>query len=99
MDGVDYTVQNANMAFCRLQPDYWLYDMPAKFLTVNGQNCLAKGIQRKKKQELTYPVGNDDPDPKEAVKTNLGEGEISKISINLQSRTAKTTLNYDTEQQ
>lgn len=97
VNGVNYTLQNGDLAFIQLVPIYWLWDMPSYNITVNGINAVSKGIQRKKKQTLSYPVGNDDPNVDELVKTPLGNGEINKISINLMARTAKTTLNYDTE--
>ena len=80
-----------------LQPTYWLRDMPAKRLIVNGTERQAQGIQRRKSQTITFPVGDNDPDVMELIKTNIGNGEIQKISINLSSRTAKATLKYDTE--
>jgi len=38
-----------------------------------------------------------DPDMVKLIKTQLGNGTIQKISINLSSRNAKATLKYDTE--
>ena len=80
-----------------LQPNFWLYDMPARNINVNDRDIFARGIQRQKKQDLTFPIGNDDPNPLQLVKTNIGNGQIEKLSINLSSRTSKTTLKYDTE--
>lgn len=97
VDNVTYYLQNGYLAMVNLQPQYWLYDMPARNLVVNGVNVWAYGIQRRKSQTLTFPVGDNDPDILELVKTQIGNGQIEKISINLSSRTAETTLKYDTE--
>ena len=96
INGVEYFLQNGYLAFINLQPSYWTYDLPARQVEINGSTYYANGIERKKKQTLTYPM-YDDPNPVQLVKTYIGSGEIDKISINLLSRSAKTTLKYDTE--
>lgn len=97
IDNVTYYLQNGYLAMVLLQPQYWLDNMPARNLLVNNNEMWAYGIQRRKSQDITFPVGDNDPDVLELVKTNIGNGEIQKISINLSSRTAKATLKYDTE--
>lgn len=96
VNGNDYFLQNGYLAFINLQPSYWTYDLPARQVEINGSTYYANGIERKKKQTLTYPM-YDDPNPVQLVKTYIGSGEIDKISINLLSCSAKTTLKYDTE--
>lgn len=95
--GAEFILQNGIVAMSILQPNFWLYDMPARNVNVNDRDTFARGIQRQKKQTLTFPIGNDDPNPLQLVKTNIGNGQIEKLSINLSSRTSKTTLKYDTE--
>lgn len=97
VDNVTYYLQNGLVAMVNLQPQYWLYDMPARNLIVNGVQVWAYGIQRRKSQTLTFPVGDDDPDLLQLVKTYIGNGQFEKLSINLSSRTAEATLKYDTE--
>lgn len=97
VDNVTYYLQNGLVAMVNLQPQYWLYDMPARNLIVNGVQVWAYGIQRRKSQKLTFPVGDDDPDLLQLVKTYIGNGQYEKLSINLSSRTAEATLKYDTE--
>lgn len=97
VNGDDYFLQNGYLAFVNLQPSYWTYDLPARQVLINGSTYYANGIERKKKQTLTFPVGNDDPNPLQLVGTYIGNGEIDKMSINLSSRMSKTTLKYDTE--
>lgn len=97
VDNVTYYLQNGFVAMVNLQPQYWLYNMPARNLIVNGVEVWAYGIQRRKSQTLTFPVGDDDPDLLQLVKTYIGNGQYEKLSINLSSRTAEATLKYDTE--
>lgn len=95
-EGVDYYLQNGYMAFALLQPNFWLYDMPARQLKVNNNFAYASGIERKKKQNVNFPVDST-PNPMQLIKTNIGSGQIDKMSINLHSRMTKTTVKYDTE--
>lgn len=92
----EYRAQNGLLAFAYIQPKYWLYDMPAKNLTVNETDVYADSIERNKKQTINFPTDLD-INPVELVKTYIGDGEIEKISLNLSSLTAKITLRYDTE--
>lgn len=95
IDGNDHYLQNAFVAFCLLQ-DYYAFDMPAPLYSINGTQKYATGIKKLKNQEIRFPVFND-PDLVQLVKTNLGNGVIEKLSVNLSSRNANATLKYDTE--
>lgn len=97
MNGKTTPAQNGYLSMVYLQPKFLLYDMPARNLVVNGESMQAAGISLKKKQDITFPVGNDDPDPDGLIKNSLGFGKIEKMSINLSSRSAKTTLKYEQE--
>lgn len=91
----DHYLQNAFVAFCVLQ-DYYAFDMPAHLYSINGQQKQARGVKKLKNQEIRFPVLND-PNLVQLVKTNLGNGVIEKLSVNLSSRNANATLKYDTE--
>lgn len=92
---VEYYLQNLYLAFCYLQ-NYYLYDMPAKYVKMNGNIIAAQGIKKQKTQNIQFPMLLD-ANLKKLIKTNLGDGAIAKISLNLSSRGAKVTLKYDTE--
>lgn len=92
-----FILQNAILSMQYLQPTFYIYDLPAYKVEINGSEMRALGIDRKKKQTVNYPSIND-PDPMKLIKTNLGNGQVEKISINLCSRMNKLTLKYDTEQ-
>ena len=95
IDGNDHILQNAYVAFCLLQ-QYYAYDMPAPLYSINGEQMMAQGIKKLKNQSIRFPLLND-PDLVELIKTNLGNGTIEKLSVNLSSRNANATLKYDTE--
>lgn len=96
VNGVEYYLQNGYLAFINLQSPYWMYDLPARRVSINGSEVYAYGIERKKKQTFSFPA-NDDPNPMQLIKTYIGNGQIDKLSVNLCSRSIKTTLKYDTE--
>lgn len=96
INGVEYFLQNGYLAFINLQQPYWMYDLPARRVNVNGTDTYAYGIERKKKQTLNFPA-YDDPNPMQLIKTYLGNGQVDKLSVNLHSRSIKATLKYDTE--
>lgn len=91
----DHYLQNAYVAFCILQ-SYYAYDMPARNYSINGVQYSAIGIKRLKKQSVNFPYATD-PDVLELVRTQLGNGIIEKMSVNLSSRNVNATLKYDTE--
>lgn len=89
-------MQNWQMSFDWTQQNFLKYDMPAWRILVNNQVITAGSIQMKKKQQVTVPLGDDDPDLNELVHTGLGDGMIEKCSISLTSRVAKMTLMFET---
>ena len=95
IDTQDHYLQNAYVAFCILQ-QYYAYDMPASRYAINGVEMYAIGVKKLKNQSIKFPLLTD-PDLLQLVKTNLGNGTIEKLSVNLSSRNANTTLKYDTE--
>ena len=91
----DHYLQNAYVAFCFLQR-YYAYDMPASRYQINGTQMYAQGVKKLKNQSIGFPALYD-PDLLRLIKTNLGNGVIEKLSVNLSSRNANATLHYDTE--
>lgn len=90
-----YYLQNAYVAFMFLQ-NYYTYDMPARLYKINGVQFVANGIKKLKTQTIKLPVLTE-PNLINLIKTELGDGVIQKMSVNLSSRNANTTLKYDTE--
>lgn len=96
IDNVDYYIQNGYLAFVNLQPNFYVYDLPAKNVEINGSLITVLGIDRKKKQTINFPVPFN-INPRLLVKTYIGNAQVDKLSINLYSGQSKTSLKYDTE--
>lgn len=94
-DGTDHILQNAWVSFMFLQR-YYMFDMPAWNVEINGVQQWVRGIKKLKTQTIKFPVLTE-PDMFNLIKTGLGNGTIQKMSVNLSSRNANTTLKYDTE--
>ena len=97
VDGADLRLQNGYLSWITLQPNYYTYDLPAKDVTINGEETRVSRTSRKKKQKLKFP-SIEDIDTSKLIKTYLGNGQIEKITVNLCSRMNEVTLKYDTEQ-
>lgn len=94
-DETDHILQNAWVSFMFLQR-YYMFDMPAWDVEINGVQQWVRGIKKLKTQTIKFPVLTE-PDMFNLIKTGLGNGTIQKMSVNLSSRNANTTLKYDTE--
>ena len=92
-------VQNWQLSFSVLQPNFLISDMPSWNIKVNGAAVTAKGIQRKKTQEVSVPLGLSSLNTDLMVKTGIGTGEIKSASMKLSSRMVKLNLVYDTTEQ
>lgn len=91
----NHYLQNGYVSFAYLQR-YYDYDMPAVDYEINGESFVATGTKRMKYQTISFPLLNE-PDFTNLIKTGLGNGAIRKMIVNLSSRNANTTLEYDTE--
>lgn len=96
IDNVEYSLQNGDLAMINLQPKYLTYNMPTENIMVNNMADFAHSVKRAKRGSVAFPI-TDIPDPKNLIKTDVGIGEIEKISLNLQSNSVKADLRYDTE--
>lgn len=90
-----HTLQNPWVSFAYLQR-YYMYDMPAPGVTINGVTQTVHGVKKLKTQTIKFPLLAN-VDLMKLVKTELGDGVIQKLSLNLSSRGANATLRYDTE--
>ena len=96
IDGASNKLQNGNVSFAYLELVYYGYDMPAKLYRFDNIQYTAQGIKKLKKQTINFPVLTE-PNFNNLIKTGLGNGKVQKMSVNLSSRNANTTLMYDTE--
>lgn len=96
INGAYHITQNGYVSFRYLELYYYMYDMPARNVEINGVPQYVRGIKKLKTQTIKFPVLTE-PDMFNLIKTELGNGTIQKMSVNLSSRNANTTLKYDTE--
>ena len=94
-DETEHLVQNAWVSFMFLQK-YYMYDMPALDVEIDGVRQTVFGVKKLKTQTIKFPVWVE-PNLFNLIKTELGNGTIQKMSVNLLSRNANATLKYDTE--
>lgn len=87
--------QNGYLTFQALQ-DFYMYDMPASNVKRNGVPMTVHGTKKLKRNTVNFPCITD-PDMNVLVKTNIGNGNFERLSVNLQSRNGVATLAYDTE--
>jgi len=95
INGTTHILQNGWVSFMFLQ-QYYMYDMPAPNVEINGVPQMVYGIKKLKRQNIKFPILVE-PDLTNLIKTELGNGVIQKMSVNLSSRSTETTLIYDTE--
>lgn len=94
---ISITIQNGYLSMYYIEPNYWIYDLPAKSVRINGVTYTLSNVARHKQQKVSVPMDNTEVDFLKLVKTGLGNGEIRAYSLPLTSRVAQLTLNYDTE--
>lgn len=94
-DGVHHVLQNGTLSFSYLHR-YYAYDLPCRYYKIGNVDKVAIGIAKNKVQEVTFPT-NGTFDANKVVTTPLGNGKLRKLSLNLSSKGAKATLEYDTE--
>jgi hypothetical protein len=89
----DSRLQNGQLAWPYLQI-YYVWDMPARNYKIGTHQYTATGVKKLKTQSLKFPVLRE-PNLYELIKTELGDGTIQKLSVNLCSRNANATLKYE----
>lgn len=92
----DHWLQNGRLAFVWLQ-QYYDYDMPCrKYVIGTGSPKNAAGVSKNKIQDVSFPTDGYF-EPEKVVTTELGSGKVRKLTLNLSSKMAQATLEYDTE--
>lgn len=90
-------IQNIYASMTYLEPAFLISNLPAwRYNLGDLANQSAKGIIRGKKQKIQIPLGSTVPDMMKLIRTGLGDGQVERMSINLSSRMADTTLKFDT---
>lgn len=79
---------------------FYMYDMPSTNISVEGLGNNALSVEHTKKimkQTVTFPIkaGAGDPDLYSLVTTEMGAGEISEMTINLDTKQVDAVLLFD----
>lgn len=95
--GVNITVQNGLLANKILLPLYQGYAMPAEDIEIDGVQVKANSITRNKQQKIDFTYEGLTLDPLKLITTDLGDGQIEELTLNLVNNKYSGTLNHDTE--
>ena len=97
-ESYEVEIQNADGAFCKIHKTFWRYDMPCENLQINNQADTAITTGRFKTQSVEFAdltmadiIENVDNCVK-LIRTQQGEGGISKLSVNLNSLASSADL-------
>lgn len=99
-------VQNAGMTFTSLVPDFWMDDLPVRNVIVNDEPMTAFSVQKIKKQSsVLFPVPSQwvsartpaDPVVFQLISTNVGNGAVEQMSVELDNNIVRADLRYDPE--
>lgn len=85
----DITLQNGFLSFYRLQK-FYLYDMPAWNIKVNGVQVRSNDIKKSMTQEVICPYREFDL--QELVRTEVGDGQIDAVTMNIDSKMLEISL-------
>lgn len=90
----DIILQNGFLSFFALQ-SFYLYDMPAWSIKVNGEKKTSKDIKKSMTQEVICPYREFDL--QELVRTEVGDGQIDAVSMNIDSKMLEISLVFTPE--
>lgn len=102
----EYLVQNGFLGFANLVPLYYISDLPASHIRLNGADytsgedltasMVSYMAKRIKSQKLKCPLGLT-LDTLKLYKTGMGAGQLDSASYDLSSEVAELTILHDTE--
>ena len=93
--GGNWRVPNGQLSMWNLQQGLLLYDAPCETIEVSGNVHNDVDYVRTKTNEVTYPA--NDADPQKLIKTNVGEGAVDTLTINIVNQSVKAKLKYGNE--
>lgn len=98
-----YGMQNPYLSFYYLEQVYWTYDMGGDDVSIDDYEkddstepvFDVKGIQRVRRQSVKFPVGTSGVGVEGLVKTDIGEGQWTKASYNIEDGMVSMDLALD----
>lgn len=92
-----YTVQIQNWyaSWAYLASRFYVYDMPAKNISMNILNNIhVSGVKKSMKHSIEFPSA-EDLNETELIKTSFGNGKIDEYAVDLNTRMVKVNLVYE----
>lgn len=86
--------QNYYASFNNLA-NLFMYDMPGANIECNRQSYDVLGVKRIMRHNIEYQYDENDPDVNSLIKTDIGEGQIESMSVNINTKKVKATLLYE----
>lgn len=90
----EVNVQNIYASFIKLI-NFYLYDMPGNNIECNIRNMYADSIKTSMSHTIEFPITENGIDELQLIKTNIGNGRIGEITINMNTSHAKVKLLYE----
>lgn len=93
-NGVVYFIQNGFWSNLYLHKHFHRYNLPSKFIRLNGVNTVALTTKRAREQVISI-AGPIEPDMMELITTLIGTGEVDASEVVFSSRQENYTLLHD----
>ena len=93
--GGNWRVPNGELSMWDLQNGVLLYDAPCDKIKSSGLIHNNVDYKRTKYNEVVFPAV--DADPTQHIKTNVGNGEVNTLTINIVNVSIKAKLKYGNE--
>lgn len=98
VDRAELDMQNGYLSWYLLHSNFWRYDLPARQAKINGEVVNAFGVRKAKIQNVEYPLTTA-PNFLQLIRTHIGDGELSRLSVNLTTTKAKAEIKFDIDEQ
>jgi len=98
VDRAQLEMQNGYLSWYLLHTNFWRHDLPARQVKINGETVSASGVKKAKMQNVEYPLSAP-PNFLQLIRTGIGDGELSRLSVNLTTNKAKAELKFDIDEQ
>lgn len=90
----DYLYQNGYASFRYIHPRFWIYNLPSRNVKINGETMVLSQARRTAQQTVIFP-SIEDINPLKLIRTNVGDGLITSVSVTLPSRRIEAVLKYE----
>lgn len=90
----EVNIQNIYASFIKLI-NFYLFDISGNNIECNIRNIYADSIKTSMSHTIEFPVTSDGIDELQLIKTDIGNGKIDEITIDMNTSRAKVKLLYE----